>query len=138
MSKILYCPPFGDDVESPDIDKIKNIIFTESQDYWREGSGDSGIEIQGKDDRMLFFNYRDIGFFIMLSPDYEVPISKSNNDEIKTFSHRIGGNEFSFPSCCLFAKEDAWNIIEHFLKTGDKLSEFKWIDLYEIDFEYEL
>lgn len=137
MRKIVYSPPTGDDVDNPSLSDLKSIVLNKEAAYWEDGSGDSGIEVEGADERLMFFNYQDRGIFIMLVPDYYVPVPGGlGQNNIETLVHDIGGNEFRFPSCCLLSKDDAWNIIEHFVDSGETLKEFDWVELYDIDFDH--
>ena len=47
MSLITYNGPTGDHIENPSLEFIKDIIFNKDEDYWKKGSGDSGIEMKG-------------------------------------------------------------------------------------------
>ncbi|QMV15562.1 hypothetical protein [Vibrio spartinae] len=137
FGNVTYCPPDGDDIENPDVELIRNIVLYENEGYWKQGSGESGIEIQGVNEQLIFFNYQDRGVFIMLSPDYEVPVVSSTNNKVQeTLVHHIGGNEFRFPDCCLFPKADAWTIIQNFIVSGMKTEKFQWVELYDLDFEH--
>ncbi|NLL05625.1 MAG: hypothetical protein GX270_07535 [Clostridiaceae bacterium] len=82
MSLITYNGPTGDSVENPSIDFIKDIIFNKNADYWKKGSGDSGIEIEGLDEQLVFFYDEPYGFFIMRHPDYLAPYDKEAKIEV--------------------------------------------------------
>lgn len=132
---VKYYAPYGKDIENLTEDYLKDVIFNYSQDYWEKGSGDSGIEVSEYSNRIIFFYKEEYGFFIMLHPDYYVPYNI--NVPIETVNHRIGGELFQVPSCSFVSREEAYNIISNFIKNGDVLEKYNWVDMYEIPFEYD-
>ncbi|MDE1465390.1 hypothetical protein [Spartinivicinus poritis] len=113
---------------------MKTIVLGESADYWKKGSGDSGIEIEGVDDRLIFFADEPHGFFVMFHPDYEVPYSEAQSFSV--VEHTVGGEPMRVPTCCYLSRDMAWDIIEHFLDNHQKHPRLNWVDLYDIDFDH--
>jgi hypothetical protein len=143
MSLITYNGPTGDPVENPSTDFIKDIIFNKNADYWEKGSGDSGIEIEGLDEQLVFFYDEPYGFFIMRHPDYLVPVAnevsggipKEPYDEeikIEVVEHRVGGEPMKVPSCCYVSRDKAFEIISVFINTEQIPENINWTDIYAI------
>lgn len=131
---ILYNGPIGEMVENPTEDFLKDIVFNKGEEYWKMGSGDSCIEIQKSDERLVFFYDEPYGFFIMRHPDYFVIYDKSI--EIKTVEHRIGGEPMQIPTCSYVDREKAYAIISDYIYHRKVPEWVEWVDLYDIDFEY--
>jgi hypothetical protein len=133
MSLITYNGPTGDPVENPSIDFIKDIIFNKNADYWKKGSGDSGIEIEGLDEQFVFFYDEPYGFFIMRHPDYLAPYDK--DAKIEVIEHKVGGEPMKVPSCCYVSRDKAFEIINEFVETEQIPENVNWTDIYDIDFD---
>lgn len=57
--------------------------------------------------------------------------------DIKTVEHKVGGEPMQVPTCSYVKREKAYEIISSFIK-HKKIPDFvTWVDLYDIDFEYE-
>lgn len=132
---IVYNGPVGEPVENPTEEFLKEIFFNKNEDYWKKGSGDSCIEIEGCEERIIFFYDDPYGFFMMSHPDYLVLCDDSV--DIKTVEHRVGGEPMQIPTCSYVKREQAYEIISSFIEQK-KIPDFvSWINLYDIDFEYE-
>ena len=131
---IIYNAPIGQPIKNPDDDFIKDIIFNKGEDYWKQGSGDSCIEVQGCDEWLIFFYDKPYGFFIMRHPDYLVIIN--DNIEIKAVEHIIEGEPMKVPTCSYVNRELTYSIIKEFIDKKEIPQFIEWIDLYEIDFEH--
>ena len=132
---VIYNGPIGEPIENPKEEFIKDIFFNKDDKYWKQGSGDSCFEVEGCEEWLIFFYDEPYGFFIMRHPDYLVPID--NNREITTIEHIVGGEPMSIPTCSYVSRETAYKIVTEFINTK-KVPEFiEWIDLYDIDFDYD-
>lgn len=133
QNTVYYGPT--EDVANPTKEFIKTIIYETDASYWKVGSGDSCIEVEGCEERLIFFYDEPYGFFIMRHPDYLVMCDETM--EIETVTHNVGGEPMQVPTCSYVQRDVAYQIIVSFLE-GGKIPEFvKWVDLYDIDFEYE-
>ena len=71
----------------------------------------------------------------MRHPDYLVTCDEGI--EIKAVEHRVGGEPMQVPTCSYVSRERAYEMILSFIKE-QKIPDFvEWVDLYDIDFEYE-
>ncbi|MDP4181589.1 MAG: hypothetical protein Q8942_10890 [Bacillota bacterium] len=131
MSLITYDNPTGDSIKNPSLEYLKDIIFNQEADFWKKGSGDSGIEIEGLDERLIFFYDEPYGFFIMRHPDYLAPYDESV--EIEVVEHKVGGEPMRVPSCCYVSRERAFEIISEFITTEQIPENINWTDIYEIE-----
>ncbi len=61
---VVYNSPIGTLVENPTNDFIKDIFFNKKEDYWQKGSGDSCIEVEGCNERIIFFYDEPYGFLL--------------------------------------------------------------------------
>ncbi|UNK17387.1 hypothetical protein MNQ98_23365 [Paenibacillus sp. N3/727] len=52
MRMLVYNGPIGEPVENP----------SEDSDYWLQGSGDSCLEVEGLEERLVFFMDEPFGF----------------------------------------------------------------------------
>ncbi|MBQ7774891.1 MAG: hypothetical protein IJ379_03130 [Lachnospiraceae bacterium] len=132
---IIYYDPMEEPTENPTKEFLKNIIYNKDADYWKKGSGDSCIEVDGCDERLIFFYDEPHGFFVMRHPDYLVMHDESV--EIETVEHRVGGEPMQVPSCSYVSREKAYEIITTFVELKRVPDFVSWMDLYDIDFEYE-
>lgn len=132
---ILYNGPIGEPVCEPTDEFLRDIFFEKNEDYWKCGGGDSCIEVEGCDERIIFFYDEPYGFFIMRHPDYLVMCDEQI--ENKTVVHNVGGEPMQIPTCSYVQRQKAYEIIASFVQTK-KIPDFvEWMDLYEIDFDYE-
>jgi hypothetical protein len=134
MSLITYDNPTGDSIKNPSLEYLKEIILTKDADFWKKGSGDSGIEIEGVDERLIFFYDEPYGFFIMRHPDYLAPYDE--NIKIEVVEHKVGGEPMRIPSCCYVSREKAFEIIREFIETEQIPTNINWTDIYDIDFDH--
>jgi hypothetical protein len=134
MSLITYDNPTGDSIKNPSLEYLKEIVLTKDADFWKKGSGDSGIEIEGVDERLIFFYDEPYGFFIMRHPDYLAPYDE--NIKIEVVEHKVGGEPMRIPSCCYVSREKAWEIIREFIETEQIPTNINWTDIYDIDFDH--
>ena len=110
---------------------IKNTSFTE----WEKVSGDCSINFNDINEQLIFFKLEK-GVFIMQHPDYLIPMTKDRIEQkAETLIHYVGGNEMSIPDNSLFDEDEAFEILSAFAESKKLLEKYKWIDLYEIEFE---
>lgn len=132
---IIFNGPTGNEIQNPTEQFIRNIIFEKDDEYWKTGSGDACIEVEECKERLIFFYESDYGFFIMRHPDYLVLCDDQN--DIHTVVHDVGGEPMQVPSCSFVSREKALDILISFMRTGEILYNDMWIDMYDIDFEYD-
>ncbi|URZ08854.1 hypothetical protein [Clostridium felsineum] len=131
---IRYNGPIEAEIQSPSLEYIRDIIFNKSEKYWKQGGGDSCIEIDEVEERLIFFYDEPYGFFVMRHPDYLVPIDR--NISIKTVEHMVGGEPMRIPTCSYISREKAFEIINNFMNNKSIEESVEWIDLYEIEFDH--
>lgn len=131
---IVYNGPVEEYIENPSEQFIKEIIFNKDESYWKQGSGDSCFEVDGSEERLIFFYDEPYGFFIMQHPDYLVMCNK--NIEIETVEHLVGGEPMRVPTCSYVDREMTYRIVNEFIATKSMPAFVEWIDLYDIDFDY--
>lgn len=131
---IRYNGPSESEIQNPSIDFIRDIIFNKNEKYWKQGSGDSCIEVNGIEERLIFFFDEPYGFFIMRHPDYIVPINREI--PINTVEHMLGGEPMKIPTCSYVSREKAFEIINYFINDLNFEELVEWVDLYEIEFEH--
>lgn len=133
--RFIYNGPTGEAVYDPSEEFIKHVIFDTDEAHWKMGSGDSCIEQEDGKERLIFFYDEPYGIFMMRHPEYLVPYDV--DVEIQTVTHNVGGEPMQIPTCSYVSKELAYQIIHSFMQTGEIPDFVKWVDLYDIDFEYE-
>lgn len=132
---VIYNGPIGEAIENPTEAFIKDIFFNKGEDYWKQGSGDSCFEVEGNEEWLIFFYDEPYGFMLLRHPDYLVPVNRSA--KIETVQHVVGGEPMALPTCSYVNRETAYKIAKEYIETG-KISEIvEWIDLYDIEFEYD-
>lgn len=62
MVVVIYYGPVGNPIENPSEKFIRDIVFHKNESYWRQGSGDSSIEINGIEERLILFCDEPYGF----------------------------------------------------------------------------
>lgn len=132
---VEYNGPIGEPVENPSEEFIKDIFFQKGDEYWKQGSGDSCFEVDGCEERLIFFYDEPYGFFIMRHPDYLVLIDR--DAEIQTIEHSVGGEPMAVPTCSYVSRETAYQIVQEFISSKKIPESVEWVDLYEIDFDYD-
>lgn len=132
---VTYYGPVGDEIVNPTEQFLKEIFFDKKEDYWKCGGGDSCIEVEGCNERVIFFFDEPYGFFIMRYPEYLVMYDKSI--EIETIEHKVGGEPMKVPTCSYVSRERAYEIITSFIYNKKIPEDISWLELYEIDFEYD-
>lgn len=131
---IRYNGPIETEKQNPSLEYIRDIIFNRGEKYWKQGGGDSCIEIDGIEERLIFFYDEPYGFLVMRHPDYLVPIDRSIS--IKTVEHMVGGEPMRIPTCSYISREKAFEIINNFINNKNIEELVEWIDLYEIEFNH--
>ena len=132
---VIYNGPVGEPVENPNESFIKDIFFNKNDEYWKQGSGDSCFEIEGCNECLIFFYDEPYGFFIMSHPDYLVPFNK--NIEVNTIEHLVGGEPMKIPTCSYVSRGEAYKIVKQFI-LEKKIPDFiNWVELYDIEFDYD-
>ncbi|PTM57534.1 hypothetical protein [Desmospora activa] len=134
MSTITYHGPVGDTIENPTAVFIKELVLDREADYWTQGSGDSSLDIEGIDERLIFFYDEPYGFFIMRHPDYLAPYDE--NTDIEVVEHLLGGEPMRVPSCCYVSRNQAYKILSEFVENKRIATDINWKDIYEIDFDH--
>ena len=126
---ITYRGPLGDEVKNIDCSFISNLVFKKDENYWRDGGGDSCIEIEGLSERLIFFLDEPYGFFIMRHPDYLAPYD--GNIEPVEVRHYVGGEPMTVSSCYYVSREKAEDILCEFV-SKKKIPEWvNWKDIYK-------
>lgn len=59
---IIYNGPVGEPIENPSQEFIRDLIFTKNESYWKQGSGDSCLEVEGSQERLIFFMMNHMDF----------------------------------------------------------------------------
>lgn len=132
----LYYGPTGAPVENPGEELMKSIFFQKGEDYWKQGNGESSIEIEeeGEYESLVFFYNEPYGFFILRYPDFLVPFKKVEN--IETIEYFVAGAPLYVPSCSYVNRDEAHQIVQHFLKTKTMPDFVEWVELRNIDFQH--
>ena len=126
----------GTKEEKLNVEDLKQMIMHTPFTEWKKGSGDCSIHFADTNEQLVFFKLEK-GVFIMQHPDYLIPITEdSMKQEPKTLVHYVGGNEMSIPDNSLFNENDAFEILSTFAEKKELLGKYKWIDLYEIEFDH--
>lgn len=128
----IYRGPMGEWVEDPDAAFLRRIADQPSA-YWARGGGDSALETEGSDERMVFFFDEPFGFFMMMHPDYEVVVRQPG--PIIAVEHDVGGEPMRVPSCSYFSRDEAYELMLEFVAIGGRPMSVKWQDMYDLDFD---
>lgn len=132
---VVYNGPIEEEVVDPSEEFLKDIFFKKDKMYWKQGGGDSCIEIDGCEERLIFFYDDPYGFFIMRHPDYLVKVNK-NIKKIQAIEHLVGGEPMRVPTCSYLSRESAYHLVKNFIQKKE-FNEEEWKDLYDIEFEHE-
>lgn len=123
-----YSNNLGEEFTFENLSDLEEILKKPYQN-WKEGSGDSSIDI-GSDERLIFFKLEQ-GIFIMYMPDYISPKINADNS-IEIFSHYVGGEEMKISNINLCDEPTALNIFKVFIEENGKLNDdFEWVDYYQ-------
>lgn len=122
----LYYGPTGAPVENP------------GEEYWKQGNGESSIEIEedweSESESLVFFYTEPYGFLIMRYPNFLVPFKKI--EQIETIEHDVAGSPLYVPSCSYINRDQAYQIVHHFLLTKTVPDFVEWVELRDIDFQH--
>jgi len=64
-----------------------------------------------------------------------VPIDRKKST--KALKHVVGGEPLEVPVCSYLSREEAFRIIDHFIKYKVVPDDVEWIKLYDINFDNE-
>ncbi|WP_299248056.1 hypothetical protein [uncultured Aquimarina sp.] len=122
--------------EESNLENLKKMMKHTPFNEWEKGSGDSAISFSDTNEQLIFFKLEK-GVFIMQHPDYLVPMTENRmQQKAETLTHYVGGNEMSIPNNSLFSEEDAFEVLSIFAENKELSNKYKWIDLYEIEFDH--
>jgi hypothetical protein len=143
MAKILrYKPASGETISNPSLEYLKDVVFNAKASQWdKHTSGDSMLDFYEGDIRiyqgdvsLIFFYDEPYGFFLY----YDVALVPVKFDVVlkdeNVVEHFVGGEPMLVPSICYRTKEEAWEIIEHFIATEKMHDKYKWVMLSDIDY----
>ncbi|WP_108867169.1 hypothetical protein [Aquimarina aquimarini] len=126
----------GEKGEESNLEALKKMIKNTSFNEWKKGSGDCAINFLDTNEQLIFFKLEQ-GVFIMQDPDYLIPMTADKiKQKAKTLTHYVGGNEMNIPDSSLCNEEDAFKILKRFAQNKELSNKYKWIDLYEIEFDH--
>jgi len=110
----------------------------DERNYWKQGNGESSIEVDEdwETESLVFFYHEPYGFFLMRYPDFLVPFKKV--EKIETIKHVVAGAPLYVPSCSYVDRHQAYEIVQHFLKTKSVPDSVEWVELRTIDFQQDL
>ncbi len=130
MIKVIFRNPEADESVITDLNAMKSDIIDNFDTFWMQGSGDGYIEYFSEDKRIsmlmlgpnieygLYLHYIDFVNNVDLLSLYD----ESRMEEVAETAEEI------YASIGLFLpKEEAWEGICYFVKTGKPLSSIKWI-----------
>ncbi|MBU8697990.1 Imm1 family immunity protein [Bacillus pumilus] len=134
----LYYGPTGAPVENPGEEFMKKIFFQEDEEYWKQGNGESSIEMEEdwESESLVFFYTEPYGFLIMRYPNFLVPFKKG--EKIETIEHFVAGAPLYVPSCSYVDRNQAYQIVHHFLTTKTVPDLVEWVELRDIDFQKDM
>lgn len=91
----------------------------------------------GVDIWLILFYDGDYGFFLYHDTEF-VPVKKGiAKADREVVEHIVGSNPMKVPSIAYRSRQEGWEIIDEFIKTGDRLNKFNWVRLSDIEFERE-
>lgn len=130
MIKAIFRNPEADENVITDLNGMKKEIIDNFDEFWMQGSGDGYIEFFVEDKKVsmlmlgpniehgLYLHYIDCVENVDLLSLYD----ENRLDEVAETAEEI------YASIGLFLpKEEAWEGIQYFVKTGKPLSSIKWI-----------
>ena len=124
--------PDGMDIDSPTVDDIDKILLQED-DYWNQGSGAASLSKNDNQPELMFFRKSNYGYIVLELDSYKALIT-NKKDKNMMVVHHIGGEPFPVPSCFFISREQAREILLHYLDTGEMLNYELWQDIYD-DFD---
>lgn len=140
-TRCTYRSPLGDEVEDPDEDFIKKIIYNYDQNYWsKETTGDSAIVVRenNRDLILVFFYDHPHGFFLYYDVKFVPLIKNTPLKDTVVIKHFIGSEPMLVPAICYRSREESWEIISEFIDNHTKCDKFKWVQLGDIDYDWNL
>lgn len=142
---LRYKSPSGTRISNPSKAFLKDLIYNSSGSDWgKDSSGDSMLDFyenainhyQG-DVSLIFFYDEPYGFFMY----YDVSLTAVEHGvslkDDKVIEYFVGGEPMRIPSICYRNRQQAWEIIEHFIETEKPLEKFNWVMLSKIDYPFE-
>lgn len=126
----------GETFENPNPMEIKKLLFNYSDKDWTGGSGDSVFTCYENDLRKskisLLGSYGE-GFAISFKKNEgEYSYLISGNDTGEVVKSAVGGNQFKAYKKYFVSKETAWQALEYFFATGERLENLNWTTNYEV------
>jgi hypothetical protein len=140
--KLRYKPPSGATISNPSMATLRSAIFNANHADWDEREAmldfyETDIRLYKGDVSLIYFYDEPYGFFLY----YEVSLAPVPHDvDLKddvVVEHIVGCEPMRIPSICYRSKEEAWEIIEHFIATEKTFEKFNWVMLGDIDYKRE-
>ena len=124
---IIYKPPWGESIINPEIERVRSIFFSSTEEYWAQGSG--GVSITWADGEtqaeLRILHHPEHGFHLQHFTPGEHCLSLHDD---RLLSAVVEAADEWLASAGLFVtRTSAWLAIEEFCQTGQRTSKINWI-----------
>jgi hypothetical protein len=133
MKKIVFTEPVeSGEIENPNIEWLKNLIFNKGDDFWDVGAEQGGVNFFENDSDEWAKCYLSLkglekyGFMIDYVIDHEYHTLKFGERTGETVEASIGGNPHLYYREYFVTREMAWEAIEYFMEKGEMKPSLKW------------
>lgn len=121
-----YSSPIGLDVITDKLSFLEEVL-KKPVTHWEQQAGDSGIFLEGEN-YLIFFKTPE-GIFIEHFPSATSPLIREDFDTVKEITHYVGGEPMTVPDICLCSEAVALKVFKHFIETGERIGDYKWVDI---------
>ncbi|MDH5655090.1 MAG: hypothetical protein OEZ34_04245 [Spirochaetia bacterium] len=136
---ILIIEPGGNEIASPNLDFLENIILEKGAGYWNSGSGDAGLYYKSLEGACLILVYckEKNGFYIQFLPepgasDWDLAINKDKFSKV-IVEVSFGGETYNVFEYLIISRNSTLQVVKDFISTGKKSSSIHWESYWEIE-----
>ena len=137
MTEVVFVvPENGAEVESPDMDWLRDRVLHGGKDFWCSGSGQSWLK-HSKGAKLLLSFVAGYGFFpeyISFQQDHWIAFSeKPDGDKVPVW---IGGDPIIVSERFFVSPELAWAAVKEFCSSGERTSNMNWVRRSDVDWRF--
>jgi len=140
MKKIEFTSPAdGDVINDPNIDMLKILFLYVGKEFWNSGSGDNCIDFYENETetRLQILFSEPHGFYLRYMAKGKDFHSSTELDYSAITTIHVGGNPLVLPVKFFIAREKAFEIVQYFCSSGERLTSHTWIENANVTWDWE-
>ena len=132
MKTIEFHSTFGDYLTNPEPQTVKDLFLNRSLEEWAGGRGDTMIDYEddAHSSSLTIIVHPKYGFGILYNAEGESDLMLTQGKRTGEVAHLALDDAYVFREQ-LVPKETAWQAVEYFMQTGERLKSLDW-QKYEV------